>query len=301
MINNAPNVPNNGFMGKSLVSLRDATAKGDANQVTVADGGGLTMTSGPFGTQIDSIAGTRDFRVPMIIVDSGPNGEDTYSDGRYWARSITLAHDAGANPTDSPKWYIDSRDDQFWGTVFNAAELITGTHSLPEYSGDSESPISGPYSLVWVRPMGAGKMTSDSDDATYTVWVIDSSETAATVPIYHAIITGVTGINGAIRALYTIDIGYFDMTVSPTTGGTWTVTTSGAVAFNSMESLNIFGSGTGTIGTGNTNVAQSDGAIGGGSCHMKFLPVGGEVIVVLRGQGTTTTYYTIINAANTGQ
>lgn len=118
----------------------------------------------------------------------------------------------------------------------------------------------------------------------------------------HAKILSSSAINGGIRYKYTIEIGLWDMTGSST--GVW-VTISDTVtlyAFNSAEDMNTFGSGTGTIGTGNTSVAQSDGTIGSTTCKMKALPNNGYVVVMFRGADSSgQLYYTICNMANSSQ
>lgn len=122
--------------------------------------------------------------------------------------------------------------------------------------------------------------------------------------VYDAKITAKTAINGGIRYSYTVELGHWDMTSSPSTGGAW-VTDSGSTtytAFNEAESMNTFGSGTGTIGTGNTSVAQSDGTISGGACKLLPLAVGDYVTVKTRGADSSgTMYYTIINKSNSSE
>jgi hypothetical protein len=121
--------------------------------------------------------------------------------------------------------------------------------------------------------------------------------------LYAKITASATAINGGIRYRYTIQIGHWNMSSSPTSGGVW-VNDSGSTtytAFSSAEDMNTFSSGTGTIGTGNSSVAQSDGTIGTTSCKLKPLPSGGYVLVKLRGYNGDTPYFTILNAMNSAQ
>jgi hypothetical protein len=125
--------------------------------------------------------------------------------------------------------------------------------------------------------------------------------------LYEAKITAKTAINGGIRWKYTIELGRFDMTSSPSTGGRWVADTGAGTcyAFNSAEDMNTFTSGTGAIGTGNTNVTQSDGTVDGSACKLVPLPVGGYVVVKPRGIDTGATpsqrYFTIINFTSSAQ
>jgi hypothetical protein len=117
-------------------------------------------------------------------------------------------------------------------------------------------------------------------------------------------IVAVTAINGAIRWKYTIELGYWDMTTAESTGGTWIKTSGDTVlyAFNSAEDKNTFTSGTGVIGTGDTEVAQSDGTLGDSECALLALPVGGYCQVKFRGKGANDApYFTIINFANSAE
>lgn len=124
-------------------------------------------------------------------------------------------------------------------------------------------------------------------------------------PAVHAVITAAAAINGGIRWKYTITLGQWNMKSSPASGGTWVPGKTGLFAFNSAEDMNTFTTGTGVIGTGNYDVAQSNGQISGGLCYLLPLPVGGYVIVIPRGRDSTVhpsvTYYTIINAQNSAQ
>jgi hypothetical protein len=123
----------------------------------------------------------------------------------------------------------------------------------------------------------------------------------------HAKITAVLAINGGIRWRYSIELGHWDMTQNAAAGGTWVKDSGDEVlyAFSSAEDKNTFTSGTGTIGTGNTNVTQADGTINGTACKLVPLPVGDYVVVVFRGYDTTLTpaqaYYTITNKTSSAQ
>lgn len=122
-------------------------------------------------------------------------------------------------------------------------------------------------------------------------------------PGIHAKITAATAINGAIRWSYTIQIGHWDMSTSPSTGGTWTVDSGETTytAYNSTEDMNTFTSGSAAIGTGNT-AAQTDGAINAGTCKLLGVPVSGYVVVTPRGvDNDGNYYYTIVNFANSAQ
>ncbi len=134
---------------------------------------------------------------------------------------------------------------------------------------------------------------------------LDYGAPVARHQIWHAKITAKAAINGAIRWKYTIELGQWDMSDSPSTGGTWTPFDNAATlyAFNSAEDMNTFGSGSGAIGTGNTVVTRSDGTVNGGSCKLVPLPVDGYCLVTLRGYDPATEqlYYTIINFANSAQ
>lgn len=112
-----------------------------------------------------------------------------------------------------------------------------------------------------------------------------------------------TAINGGIRWRYPIELGYRDMTVDEANGGTWHPIVTGTIyAWNEAEDMNTFTSGTGTIGTGNTSVAQADGTISSTSCKLKPLPNGAFVTVRLRGNGAHgQPHFTIINAMNSAQ
>jgi hypothetical protein len=125
-----------------------------------------------------------------------------------------------------------------------------------------------------------------------------------TQQIFGAKITAVSAINGGIRWKYTIELGYWDMATAEDTGGTWTKTSGDDVlyAYNSAEDMNTFTSGTGTIGTGDTEVTQSDGTLADSECALLALPVGAYCQVTFRGRGDgTQLYYTIINAMNSAQ
>ena len=126
--------------------------------------------------------------------------------------------------------------------------------------------------------------------------------------LFHAVITGHGAINGGIRWRYTVSIGHWDMTQSPSTGGVFVSDIEQLTAFNSAEDMNTFvnpPTPTGPIGTGNTNVTWSNGQINGGACFLVPLPIGGYVIVMVRGLDTTqdnpVQYYTIIDFANSAQ
>lgn len=119
---------------------------------------------------------------------------------------------------------------------------------------------------------------------------------------YDAVITGVTPINGAIRFAYTIEIGHWIAGSNPMTGGVFVSDRGPYTAFNSAEDSNTFSSGTGTIGTGNTDVAQATGQIGAQACDMLPLPVGGYIAVKDRYTDTDgNLYYTITNFSNSAQ
>jgi hypothetical protein len=117
-----------------------------------------------------------------------------------------------------------------------------------------------------------------------------------------AIITDVTAINGGIRARYKIRFGHWDMEDGDG-GGTWVADSAiDFKAFLEAEDKNTFTSGTGTIGTGNTAVAQADGTIGSTSCKLKFLPIGAHVTVKVRGvKSGGTLYFTIVGQSNSAQ
>lgn len=114
-------------------------------------------------------------------------------------------------------------------------------------------------------------------------------------------ISSATSINGGVRYEYTVAIGHWNM--SGGGPGTWVSDVAGPfTAYSEFEDMNTFTSGTGAIGTGNTNVAQSDGTVNGGPCKMVPLPSGGYVHVVLRGLDSSgAPYFTIIGAPNSAQ
>ncbi len=117
-------------------------------------------------------------------------------------------------------------------------------------------------------------------------------------------VTAKTAINGAIRFKYTLRIGHWDMTISTATGGTWVDDSSATDSYgwSTAEDMNTFTSGTGAIGTGNTNVTQSDGTINGGSCKLLPIPIGSYVVVVLRGiDSSGKVHWNIVNFANSAQ
>ena len=153
----------------------------------------------------------------------------------------------------------------------------------------------GPGIIVQNSPSGITISLARTQDVRQTV----QSQT-----VYDAKITAKSAINGGIRFSYTVQIGHWDMTSSPSTGGTWT-NDSGSTTystFNEAESMNTFTSGTGGIGTGNTNVTQSDGTINGGACKLLPLAVGDYVTVKTRGSDSSgNMYYTIINKSNSSQ
>ncbi|HVS71347.1 MAG TPA: hypothetical protein VHQ47_08850 [Phycisphaerae bacterium] len=127
---------------------------------------------------------------------------------------------------------------------------------------------------------------------------------AQTAEIFDATITAKSAINGAIQFSYSIKLGHWDMTTNTSNGGTWVDDSGGTAvtAFNEAESMNTFTSGTGDIGTGNTNVTQSDGTINGGSCKLVPLAVGDYVTVKRRGVDSSgVLYFTIINKSNSAQ
>jgi hypothetical protein len=131
-----------------------------------------------------------------------------------------------------------------------------------------------------------------------------STKIAPRTPFVYAKITAATAINGGIRWKYTLRVGCWDMTSGTASGGTWVDLSGGtdSFAFNSAEDMNTFTSGTGAIGTGNTNVTQSDGTINGSSCKLVPLPVGGYVVMILRGADASgNLYYTIVNLTSSAQ
>jgi len=116
-------------------------------------------------------------------------------------------------------------------------------------------------------------------------------------------ITAAAAINGGIRFKYTIRLGHMDMATNTAGGGAWVEDVAqDFFAFNEAEDMNVFTSGTGAIGTGNTSVAQSDGTIGSTVCKLRPLPVGGFVSVRPRGvDGGGVMSWTIVGMANSAQ
>jgi hypothetical protein len=224
-----------------------------------------------------------------VLVNKGPAGDADFTDSRYWVRSVVFAQAPGSGPTNKVSAYVDWTSDALWGAASHFAEVIPGTHGLSVIPSptDLTVPVGTGATLVRVSPLPCGAY---------------GFEAVQGGTVFHAIITAATPINGGIRYKYTVQIGHWDMTNSPTTGGTWVADGPSGYAFNSAEDMNTFATGTGAIGTGNTNVTQSDGTINGSACKLVALPVGGYVCVKPRGVDSSgSAYFTIVNFANSAQ
>ncbi len=171
-----------------------------------------------------------------------------------------------------------------------------GTDASAYFDNPRVGILVGDYVTVEVRGVDSGT----TPPRTYYTITAGGRETSDA-----KIVADPTAINGAIRWKYTIQLGAWNMSSGASAGGTWGGSGSNTlIAFSSAESLNTF-TGTGTIGTGNTNVKQSDGTIDSGNCALLPLPNGAFIVVRFRGYDTSTTpptpYWTITNAMNSSQ
>lgn len=126
--------------------------------------------------------------------------------------------------------------------------------------------------------------------------------------IFHAKVIDRGQINAAVRYVYVIVFGHWNMRTAAANGGTWVLDDdndgAGYYAFNSTEDMNTDLGSPLSIGTGNTNVTRSDGTIASTSCKLLGIPIGAYVMVTPRGRGVQpdrTRYYTIINFENSSQ
>jgi hypothetical protein len=250
------------------------------------------------GKPINSFVGKDGFLIPGVelygvITNTGPGGEADFTDNRYWV-TPQMSDPSGDSPSGSGDpskraYLTNSNRNLFQKSIMvtnlweqDAASHVLKTGELVEI--ELESDVLKPGVVSFAR------------------WVMNVK-----ISQLSAFITAVTAINGGIRWRYSIQLGHWDMTTSASTGGTWVDDSGGAAvtAFSAAEDMNTFTSGTGTIGTGNTDVAQTDGTVNGGSCKLVPLPVGGCVVVIQRGTDTTAmppvTYYTIIGMPNSAQ
>lgn len=263
------------------------------NARRVSAGEGVTDASGPMGQAFNvNRQPPRDFTFYGVLVNAGPDGTADFSTSQYWVYSVKFGVANNATPLDPIKVYMEPMVTARWGVASHIAEVISGTHTLPVIASTTSTTtaISTAATLVKCRQSECG------------AWVF---EVVAGKEIFSAKISDTpTAINGGIRWTYPIKLGHWDMTSSPSTGGTWVDDSGGTAhtAFNEAEDMNTFTSGTGAIGTGNTNVDQATGTINGGSCNLIPLNAGDYVSVKVRGADSSgNVYYSIINKSNSAQ
>ncbi len=294
---NISNVPPNPYIAKQLRTIQELVNRTNTNNLLTTSGSDISVNQGPLGTNIDfNGLSTQSNSFSVVLVPTGPSGEADFTDGRYWAQSVLVGQAAGASATDPAQIYINQTASMWYSVVHNLNELTTGTHALLTYNDDRTQPVTG-VPIYTVTQIDALKQTIDPvSDIPNSLFVIRGDSPI----IRHARITAVTPINGAIQFLYQIQLGRF---IDPALGyaGTWvddTISTN-TFAFNSAEDLNTF-VGTGTIGTGATDVDSSDGSIG--MCSLLPIPINGTVVVTYRATDEDgINYYTIVNAMNSSQ
>jgi len=113
-----------------------------ANKI-VGSGGGITVSGGPAGRTI----GTQNSYVPRsmlcVVTDVGPEGDDDYTDARYWVRGLACTNEDGdaienltmeaAEALDENGNAVESGGNVLWGfweTATNLSEWLTSGHGL---------------------------------------------------------------------------------------------------------------------------------------------------------------------------
>lgn len=165
--------------------------------------------------------------------------------------------------------------------------------------------------LLRLKLVGAGgiEVRPSPDGSTWTIALRQRNPERGGVEerqLRAAKILGGIAINGAVRYRYSIEFGHFDMSSNPSNGGTWVTDdnndSEGYTAFSEVEDMNTSTGATLSIGTGNTNVNRTTGAVNGTSCLLKPLPQNGYCTVRERGVGPDgTMYYTIVGISNSAQ
>ena len=111
----------------------------------IGSNGGIEITSSPAGRAIS----TRKKDIPQSIMcavtDEGPNGEDDFTDERYWVRSLATINNSGdatsrlglayADLLDKNGDVVTSENDKvmlwgFWEVASNLSEWLGASHSL---------------------------------------------------------------------------------------------------------------------------------------------------------------------------
>jgi hypothetical protein len=269
------------LLNEMMQGEENAHVSGDAYGTNT---GAISASRLPFGQVVsqDSFP-TTEFSVPVVLVKAGPNGEDDFTDGRYWAREIYPKQTDPSTANGVVEIWINGSG--FWGAIYHLPEVTSGSHSLSTFDAGAstdDQKVTGSPTMMRVDLMdgvaaGSGGSVADlgpadqPDPATGDQLFVGA--TSIGTALYR--ITAVTGSFPTWS--YTVQrVIRFDSSLVG--AARWVTDGNDKTAINRGEFAPPSGTYPYTYGNG-SNITASDGAVDTGECVI--IPIGVGTVVDL--------------------